>query len=98
MNKFENLGFKAIVTQEKLNIEISIDNLINGFNRNPENYANETIKQDKKQEFAEYVAKNLIDGTDIGDSIIMQATDRVFEQILEGYEEFVEYREDEEDE
>ncbi len=97
MKKIESLGFTATITEDKLQIEISIDNLINGFERNPENYGDETIKIDKKQEFAEYVARGLIEGTHMGDSIIMQSVDEVFNEILEGCESFIQYSEDEED-
>lgn len=96
MNKYESLGVSAIVTKDKLKIEIPIKNLVNGFNLYPENYDESTIKRGMRQEFANYVAKQLVDGSDpdTGDNPIMTMLDSIFDEILESAEDFVKSGED----
>lgn len=92
----ESLGFKATVTADKIKIELPIKGLVGGFDDNPENFNEAKIKRSHYKKFAEYVAVMLIDGSDpdTGNNPLMSAIDRVFEEILEGAEDFVEYRED----
>lgn len=98
MKKYENLGVTAIVTTTKIKIEVPIKGLINGFNLNPENYDGSKVARGKRKEFAEYVANALIDSSnsETGDSFFIEACDRVFEEIMEGYEEFIKYGEEDE--
>ena len=97
MNKYENLGVTTIVSDDKLSIEISIDGLVDGFNFCPNNYDDSTIKGEKYQEFANYIAKALIDGSnpDTGNSPVMTMVDSIFEDIFEGAEDFVKYGDEE---
>ncbi|EKS4344823.1 hypothetical protein QB607_002819 [Clostridium botulinum] len=97
MKKYKSLGITTIVTKDKLKIEIPIKNLVNGFNLNPENYDETKVARGKRQEFSNYVAKALIDSSnsETGDSLIMEACDRVFEDIMEGCEDFIKYPDDE---
>lgn len=97
--KFEALGVTTVLTNDKLKIEIPISNLVNGFNLNPENYDEAKIRRGYKKHFAEFIAKALIDSNnaETGDSLVMEMFDRIFEEILEGDEEFVKYPNDDED-
>lgn len=96
---FENLGVKASVTNDKLKIEVSIKGLVNGFNQSPNNYDEAKVKRGCRKDFAEYVAKALVDGSnpDTGDNPIMEALEGIFEEILESAEEFVKYPNEDED-
>ena len=93
----EMLGFKVSVENGKLSLEISVDNLVSGFNGNPNKFEECNIDESKKQQFAEYVANSLIEPSDseTGDSLIMKALDRVFEEAMENSEEFINFEEDE---
>ena len=91
------LGFKVSVEDGKLVLEIAVDNLVSGFNGNPNKFEECNINEDKKQQFAEYVANSLIEPSDseTGNSLIMEALDRVFEEAMENGEEFINFEEDE---
>ena len=97
MEKIESLGFTAVVTKDKLKIEIPIKNLVEGFKDSPNNFSEAVVKRGHRNEFAKYVAKNLIDGSnpDTGDSPIMEALENVFEELFEGDTDFIKYEEDE---
>lgn len=93
----EMLGFKVSVEDGKLVLEIAVDNLVSGFNGDPNKFEECNINEDKKQQFAEYVANSLIEPSDseTGNSLIMEALDRVFEEAMENGEEFINFEEDE---
>lgn len=98
MKKFEENGFIATVTNKVVRWEIPISLLISAFNNSPENYSEDgehyiTIKRGKRQEFAEYVAQQLMLECDseTGASHIEQAIDNVFLNVFEGDEEFAHY-------
>ncbi len=100
MKKFKENGFTSTVTKDVVRWEIPISNLINAFNNSPENYSEDgehyiTVKRDKRQEFAEYVAQQLMLECDseTGASHIEQAIDNVFLGVFEGNEEFAHYPE-----
>ncbi len=103
MKKFENLGFTTKLTNEKLSIEIPIKNLVTAFEFCENNYDESKVKRGKRQMFAEFVAKQIINECDseTGDSPITKAFDSVFELLFEGFEdgtEFIKFgNEDEED-
>lgn len=103
MKKFENLGIISKLTNEKLSIEIPIKNLVSAFELSPNNYDESKVKKGKRQMFAEFVAKYILEECDseTGDSSITKAFDSVFELLMEGYEdgrEFIKFGdEDEED-
>jgi hypothetical protein len=103
MKKFENNGFTATVTKDKVKWEIPISNLINAFYYSPMNtYEDDNgtrIKRGKKQEFAEYVAKMMFKEVDqeTGASYIEDTLDKIFEEAYEDDCEFIQYT-DEEDE
>lgn len=98
MKKFENNGFTATVTKDVVRWEIPIRNLIHAFNYSPNNYSEDgenfiSVKRGKRQEFAEYVAQQLImqcDG-ETGASHMEQAIENVFEEVFSGDEEFAKY-------
>ncbi len=94
---FENLGFKATVTNDKLKIEIPIRNLVEGFKDSPNNYNEATVKRGCRKEFAEYIAQSLVDGNnpDTGNSPIMEAIENTFEELFEGAEDFIKYQDEE---
>jgi hypothetical protein len=103
MKKFENLGFTSKVTSNKLIIEIPIRNLVVAFKTSPNNYDESEVKRGKRQMFAEFVAKQILEECDseTGDTHITKAFDSVFDLLFEGYEdgrEFIKFGdEDEED-
>lgn len=98
MKKFEENGFTATVTDKVVRWEIPISNLINDFNNSPENYSEDgenyiKVKKGKRQEFAEYVAQQLMEqcDTETGMSHIEQAIENVFLNVFEGDEDFAKY-------
>jgi len=88
MNKYENLGFTTIVTDDKLKIEIPIDNLVTAFEFSPNNIGEVQLKKDCEKLLADFVAKHILQECDqeTGDTYISNAIDQVFDLILEGYE------------
>jgi hypothetical protein len=89
MKKFDTgMGFTSVVTKDKLKIEISIKNLVTAFEGHPNNCEESTIKRGKRNAFAEWVAKHVIDehNQHDGASYIAEAFDGVFDLLLEGYE------------
>lgn len=92
----EVLGIKASVKDGKLIVEVPIDNLVSGFNGNPNKFEECCIDENKKEEFAEYVAATLLDTSDpeTGDSHFTKALDATFEEAMEGGEEFIIFDED----
>ena len=100
MKKFENLGFISKLTDEKLTIEIPIKNLVSAFELCPNNYDESKVKRGKRQLFAEYVAKQILEECDqeTGDTYISNAFDSVFELLFEGFEdgsEFIDFGDEE---
>lgn len=100
MKKIEENGFTAIVTNKVVRWEIPISVLVEAFNNSPENYSEDgehyiTVKRGKRQEFAEYVAQQLMLECDSesGVSHIEQAIDNVFLNVFEGDEDFAHYPE-----
>lgn len=104
MKKFSNLGITAIVTGDKLKIEIPIANLVNGFNLSPENmYPAIKVRRGKRKEFAEFIAQKIIDGEDqdTGNTPVMEIFDKAFSNVFEGYDindDIFKYPEDDEEE
>jgi len=100
MKKFENFGFTTKLTNKKLTIEIPINILIKAFELYPNNYNESKVKKGKKQMFAEFVAKQIIEeclDSETGDSPMSKAFDSVFDLLFEGYEdgrEFIKFGED----
>jgi hypothetical protein len=98
MIKINENGFIATVTQDKVKNEIPISNLVFTFNNSPNNYSPDgenfiKVKRGKRQEFAKFVAEQLLvsEDPDTGASFLEQAIDNVFEQVFEGDEEFAKY-------
>jgi len=97
MYKIEENGFTAMVTNDKIKIELPISNLVFAFDNSPENYGDEDeqvkIKRGKRQEFAKYVVEQLLvsEDPDTGASFMEQAIEKVFEQIFESAEDFAKY-------
>jgi hypothetical protein len=102
MKKFENLGFTTKLTNQKLTIEIPIKNLVTAFELSPNNYDESKVKRGKRQMFAEFVAKQILEECDseTGDTHISRAFDSVFDLLIEGYEdgrEFIKFGDEEEE-
>lgn len=105
MKKFEENGFTATVTNKTVRWEIPIKNLINALELSPDNPSEDgenfvTIRRGKGKEFAEFIAKALMDEYDqnTGESYIEKALDECFrEKIFEDSREFAKYPEDEEE-
>jgi|GEM_PF-1634174 hypothetical protein len=100
MKKFEDNGFTTIVTSDKIKIEIPIANLICAFENSPDNMCENgepmTVKRGKRQDFAEFIAGNLLSEKDseTGETYISGAFDGVFTLLFEGYaigDDFVNY-------
>lgn len=94
---FEALGVKVVLTNDKMKIEVPIKGLVRGFEQSPNNFDETKIKRGHRQEFAEYIAKALLDSSnaETGDTPVMEMLDKVFEEIFEGDESFVKYPDDE---
>lgn len=105
MKKIENQQvLKFALTKDKLKMEISLKDLEFIFHTSPNNtYDGETVgakvKRGKRQEFAEFVVNNLLDEGDTETGLPIWATpfEEVFERIIEGYEDFCKYSNDDEE-
>jgi len=100
MNKYSDKGITAIVTNDKLKIEISIKNLVNAFNLAPDNFDESKVKRGKRIEFANYVAEMLIDteDPDTGDTPVTDMLDRIFNDILDNGDDgqdIIDFKDDE---
>lgn len=100
MKKFEYGDTVATVTDYKVCFEIPINNLVGAFNYNPDNPSEDgkqfvRVKEGKTQEFAEYVAKNMIEPYDheTGLSYFDEAIYKIFNEVFESYEDFAGYPE-----
>jgi hypothetical protein len=90
MKKFENMGFEAIVTGDKVKIEIPISGLVNGFKWHQSNMDDGVkIKRGMRNAFAEWFAERVISEEDqeTDASYIANACDRFFDLIFEGYDD-----------
>ena len=91
MTKYEDNGFITKATNDKIQIEIPISNLVCAFENSPDNIGDEgylKIKRGKRKEFANFIAKNLLNECDSenGVTFISNAFDGVFNLLFEGYE------------
>lgn len=100
MKKIEENDFTATVTNKVVRWEVPISVLVEAFNNSPENYSEDgehyiTVKRGKRQEFAEYVARQLMLECDSESGVthIEQAIDNVFLNVFEGEEDFAHYPE-----
>lgn len=100
MKKFECGDIVATVTDDKICFEVPIDNLVYAFNWSPDNPSEDgeqfvKVKEGRSQEFAEYVAKHMIEPSDqeTGLSFFEEAIDKVFDEVFESYEDFADYPE-----
>lgn len=91
LKNFNEQIMKFEITENKLKMEISIKDLIWLFENSPNNtYDGETVackvKRDKKKEFVEFIAENLMDDSenDSGNPIWGVAFEEVFNRIIEG--------------
>jgi hypothetical protein len=97
-------GFTAEVTDDSLIIKMPIENLINGFDLDPTNFWEDKsiaiVDKEKSQEFAEYLAEKLFDeaDTETGESYMTEMLSRVFNEAIEGAEDFLTYTDEESDE
>jgi len=96
MNKYEDNGFVTKVTNDKIEIEIPIANLVCAFENSPDNMSDDgycKIKRGKRKEFANFVAKFLLNECDqeTGATFISNAFDGVFNLLFEGYEDGEEF-------
>jgi len=106
MKEFNDFLMKFAIDDSKLKMEISLDDLVFLFENCPNNMDDcgncpgYKIKPDMKQEFAEYVVRMLLDDAPYErDAIrIGEPFDDIFEGIMESYEDFCQYPNDEEDE
>lgn len=92
-------GFKYEITENSIIIEMPFENLINGFNLNPENYSGDTILEGKEKEFAKWLIENMFDEANqhTGDNHIVEMLDKVYELAYEDYLDFVNYPDEDED-
>lgn len=89
MKQFSDNGITTIVTNDKIKIELPISGLVSGFNDSPNNAEEIKVKRGKRKEFAEYIARRLIEKEDqhTGETPVMEMFEKVFEDIFEGYED-----------
>ncbi|AKA68516.1 hypothetical protein [Clostridium scatologenes] len=98
--KFTDQVMKFEITKDKLKMEISLKDLEWLFKNSPNNYDENgnsgviKVKRGKRQEFAEYVVKALMDvqDPDSDNTKWGQPFEDIFEEIFEGAEdEFIKY-------
>lgn len=84
--KENGTGYKTVVDDKKLIIEIPISTLVCAFNYFPNNVEGSVIKSGKRQAFAEFVAEHLHDEIDseTGASYITDMFDKMFDAIGDG--------------
>lgn len=89
MKKYENQLMKFNITKDKLKMEIKLKDLEWLFKYSPSNYEGAKVKRGKRQEFAEFIVERLLDdsGQDSNNTIWGEPFERIFEEILEGYED-----------
>lgn len=103
MKKFKYFDYVATVTDKVVRWEIPIANLIYAFENSPDNPSEDgenfiSIRKDKKKDFAEFIAKALMEecNQNTGESYIEKAIGECFiERIYEEYQEFAKYPDDE---
>lgn len=95
---YDEQSMRFEITEDKLKMEISIDDLCELFESHPWNYEDEdgnvaVIKEDKKEEFVRYVVEKLLDQADTNEDCILWGIpfDNTFSQILEDSEDFCNY-------
>lgn len=93
----ECLGFKTKVEEGKLIIEISVDGIVSGFNGSPNNYEELNVIKGKEEKFAELVSDKLREcgDSETGNTILMDAFDRAFEEIIESGTDIINYGDNE---
>jgi len=101
MKNIKDSSTGAIITIDDTNIAISmpIQNLINGFELDPNNYDGWTIKPGCQQKFAEWVAEYLTDEADqdTGDDFIAQMFSNLLLRLFDGdytEDDFINYPEE----
>jgi hypothetical protein len=100
MKEFNKQALKFKITEDKIKMEITLEDLKNIFELAPNNtYDGEniavTIKEDRLQDFTEYVVRFLLDD-EFQDSSMPNwgvPFQRAFDEIIEGYEDFGKYTE-----
>lgn len=106
MKIYDEQLMKFTITNDKLKMEISLKDLVWLFHNSPNNtYDGESlgckVKCGKRQEFAEFIAENLMmdESTNgSGDVLWVVQFEEVFERIFEGAEDdFCKYSNDDED-
>jgi hypothetical protein len=102
MKKFTGDGFTTIVTNDKIKIELPISGLVCGFNQDPYNDGDYTVRRGKYKAFAEWVAQNLLDDADseTGNNFIATMFGSLFEQVFDGdryVEEYVKFNDTDND-
>lgn len=102
MKEFNDQLLKLKITKNKLKMEISLKDLVWLFYNSPANtYDGENIgakvKPGKRQEFAEYIVNKLMDESPFNENNVRwgQPLEDIFEEILEGDEDFCKYSIDE---
>ena len=96
MKRYDDQLLKMIITKDKLKMEISLKDLVFLFESSPENtYDGESVavkvKRGKKQEFAEFIARNFMEESEFGNNgdypIWGVPFEEVFMKIIEGNED-----------
>lgn len=84
--KFDAQLMKFEITNEKLKMEITLDDLELLLKNTPENFREITVKQDKRQEFAEYIINRLMSESshNVSNKKWEQIFEDAFENILNG--------------
>lgn len=85
--KEKGTGYKTIVDEKNLSIEIPISTLAVAFNNMPDNEEGTVVKRGKRQEFAKLIAEHLHDEIDseTGASYVTEMFDKLFIALSDGY-------------
>lgn len=92
--KFEEHLMKFNITKDKLKMEIKLKDLEWLFENSPSNFGFEgegiaRVKRGKRQEFAEFIVRRLLDDSseDSNNVVWGEPFEKIFEEILEGAED-----------
>lgn len=95
--KYDNGLLKTEVIEDgkKVRFEIKTADIKWLFKNSPNNPCQSNVKRGKEQEFLDYVLKNLSEESRYDDNTVkwLMPLEEIFTEILEGYEEFINYKE-----
>ena len=97
MKKYDNGMLKTELSEDKkvINFSLKVADLKRLFKNSLENTEQSVVKRGREQEFIDFVLNRLSEPSGYNDDTVrwLIPFEEIFMEILEGYEEFVTYRE-----